>query len=599
MSKSQIILIGLLITFFFAFGAPGDSTLNESFNSTIYPEWPEGWRRFSFETVTDNFWALSNQQPLTRPFCIKCLGTNLTRNQDWIITRMVYPTPGDTIFSFWYEAHNRSVYESLEVWISTTTPDTTGMTVRLDAFNFNNNSYLERIINLSDYLNTPIYVGIFYPPFNRLGARIDDVTGPHYPPLDVSPIAITIPGSNFLSPGSFTPAAIIKNYGSTSPASFSAVCTLYNEFGTPVYSDDQNISPFLPNTTTSVNFIQTPLLARGNYTLVVRTRLNGDMQAINDRTARQLAVAQGTENLYDDGITTQAVWADVSGEGYGVRFTPASYPKIIQGAEIMLSHDAYPPQPADNIFRIRLIDDDGLQGAPGTILWESNDIYGIRGEWNYNPINGITINSGDYYLFWIQGENYTQCAGIGADEVRNAPNRTQWRFSGGTYSENGLPPGDLMIRSVESELISDVGVIAITAPPAMVDSGQSVIPQAIVKNFGTIQLNNVPVRFWIDTWQSDTIITTLAPNESTIVNFSSWTAAQRGNFAVKCSTLLTGDMNPANDRQAGSIFVRVLDVQTISIIQPADTVNLGDTITPQTFIRNNGNTNVTFPVRFE
>ncbi len=596
--RSRVVL-GFLFIFLLTFAAPGDSTLNESFNSSIYPAWPDGWHRFSFETENTNFWEISHQQPHTSPYCIKCLGSNSVRNNDWIITRMVYPVPGDTIFSFWYEAHNRSVYESLEVWVSFTTPDPAGMTVRLDSFNFNNNSYLERIVNLGDFINAPIYVGIYYPPFNRLGARIDDITGPQYPPLDVSPIAITLPSTNFIVPGSFTPSVIIKNYGSTSPASFSAACTLYNELGIPIYTDQQSVMPFLPNTADLVNFIETPILTQGSYILAVRTQLVGDMQTINDRISRQLIVAQGNENFYDDGIVTQAVYADYSGDGYGVKFTPTSYPRIIQGTEIMLSHYAYPAQPANNIFRIRVIDDDGNQGLPGTILWESSDIYGNRGDWNYIPIDEITISTGNYYLFWIQQENYTQCTGISVDGASNAPNGTQYRFTGGTYSQNGLPNGDLMIRSIESELITDVGVIAITAPIAVVDSGQTIIPQAIVKNFGNLTLSDIPVHFSINGWQDDTIVTNLAPNESTLVLFDAWNAAPRGNLIVQCSTSLAGDTNPLNDQIIDSVFVRILDAQTISIIQPTGVVNQGDTVIPQAAVINNGNTAITFPVRFE
>ncbi|MDH5684726.1 MAG: T9SS type A sorting domain-containing protein, partial [candidate division WOR-3 bacterium] len=145
----------------------------------------------------------------------------------------------------------------------------------------------------------------------------------------------------------------------------------------------------------------------------------------------------------------------------------------------------------------------------------------------------------------------------------------------------------------------DVGTIAILSPPAIVDSGQMITPQAIVKNFGNIVANNIPVRFTVDIWQHDTVIISLVPNESIIVSFAPWTAQQRGDFALKCSTLLAGDNNRANDKQTGSVFVAVSDIGAIAILTPPAAIDSGQTANPQAIVKNFGNILLGYiPVRF-
>ena len=597
MSKYHKILIGLMFPIILALAAPGDSALYEGFESNVYPSWPEGWRRFSFETATQNFWELTNSQPYSGARCARCQGSPGTRNNDWAITRMVYPTSDSFRLRFWYRAGQAGTFESLEVYISTTTPDPAGMTIKLDSFRFNSTSYAQRTVSLAGYLNTPIYIGIYYPPLNRQNVRVDNITGPRYPTFDVAPTAISTPSSNFLLPVPFTPAATIKNYGAQSPSgNFTVACTIYNASGSAVYSSSQNVAPFLPNYTTTVSFMATTL-SEGNYTIAIRTLLPGDLQVINDRITKQLIVVQGTEELYDDGNPTQIVYTTTAGNGYGVKFTPGSYPRLIKGAEIMLSHDALPPQPANNTFRVRVVADTGSPSAPGPTLWESNDISGTRGIWNFVSIPDQAITSGSYYIFWIQRENYTQCVGLGADGARNSPTRTQWNLSGGTYTENTLLAGDFMIRAVEGPGAIDVGTIAILAPTAIVDSGISLNPKAIVKNFGNITAS-FPVRFTINGWSHDTTVISLLPNDSIVVNFASWIPSQRGKFGIKCSTRLNNDMYNSNDKLEDSVLVRVQDVQTVSINAPTGTVNQGTTLNPQATVRNNGNTAQNIPVRF-
>ena len=601
MSKYHKILIGLMFPIILALAAPGDSTLYQGFESSTYPVWPEGWRRFSLETTTDNYWMRSGSQARTGSACARCLGSAGTRNDDWMILRMIYPTTDSQNLRFYYRAGNSNFRESLEVWVSTTTPDPTGMTVRLAAFGFTTTTYTLRTVNLNGYINQPIYIGIHMVSPSQQSVRIDDVSGPRYPTLDVAPTAITTPSSTYLTTASFTPTAIVKNYGSQSTPSpnFSVACTIYNASGTAVYNTSQNVTPILPNNTRTVSFSATSLLV-GNYTMVVRTLLSGDLQGLNNRMVRQLVVTNENEVSYDDGTPALANYYPTvgvgTGLGFGVRYISSSSTTCIIGVEVMLSHDADPPQPANNYFKIRIVDDEGPSGSPGTTLWTSDSIIGIRGQWNYVAIPNIVIPANDsYYIFWLQGENWTQCAGLALDASDNAPSGTQWNYDG-TYNLNSTT-GDLMIRAIEGTGVTDAQTISILAPTGTVNQGATLNPQAVIRNNSSIA-QSIPVRFTIsDGYIDDTTVTINASQQITI-NFVQWTASTPGSFETKCTTRLAGDMNPTNDLQTGSVLVQNIDVQCLSIDDPAGTVNQGTVIAPKATIRNNGNTAQTFDVLF-
>jgi hypothetical protein len=85
------------------------------------------------------------------------------------------------------------------------------------------------------------------------------------------------------------------------------------------------------------------------------------------------------------------------------------------------------------------------------------------------------------------------------------------------------------------------------------------------------------------------------------VTFPTWTANQVGGpYAVVCSTELAGDVQAANDRQSGVVLVTrpVRDVGVLQIIQPVDTVDTGAIVVPTAAVKNFGELEETFPVRF-
>jgi hypothetical protein len=94
---------------------------------------------------------------------------------------------------------------------------------------------------------------------------------------------------------------------------------------------------------------------------------------------------------------------------------------------------------------------------------------------------------------------------------------------------------------------ADIGVVAIYAPGAFLDSGAVVIPCARLRNFSAIPATGLAHFAISDSppYQGDTVFIDLAPGAEQDVRFPSWTAHRCGNYTARCS--LGPDDNPGND----------------------------------------------------
>ncbi|MEO0101857.1 MAG: hypothetical protein ABIK84_05590, partial [candidate division WOR-3 bacterium] len=145
----------------------------------------------------------------------------------------------------------------------------------------------------------------------------------------------------------------------------------------------------------------------------------------------------------------------------------------------------------------------------------------------------------------------------------------------------------------------DVGVISILSPIGTIPPG-SYIPKARVKNYGDNQ-ETFPVYFRIisgsDTIYADYRNITLNSGQEDTVEFNSWNASE-GSYTTYCRTVLEGDENPSNDIYTGSCLVQTIrDAGVLLILSPVGTISPGPCI-PQAKVKNFGNTNEAFHVRF-
>jgi len=102
--------------------------------------------------------------------------------------------------------------------------------------------------------------------------------------------------------------------------------------------------------------------------------------------------------------------------------------------------------------------------------------------------------------------------------------------------------------------VHDVGVREILAPRGVVDSGTVVVPRAVVVNSGTAD-ETFYVRFVIGVGYADSSEVTLATGAVDTLGFADWYASPLGYVATECATLLSGDVNPANDVVQDSVRV--------------------------------------------
>ena len=103
---------------------------------------------------------------------------------------------------------------------------------------------------------------------------------------------------------------------------------------------------------------------------------------------------------------------------------------------------------------------------------------------------------------------------------------------------------------------SDVGVVEIRAPDPVVNSGDTVLPRALVKNCGAAVERYFDVRFSVDDGYFETVtIDELAPAAAVEVTFPPWQPAA-GIYTAACSTMLGRDANPDNDRLLRTVTVR-------------------------------------------
>lgn len=106
-------------------------------------------------------------------------------------------------------------------------------------------------------------------------------------------------------------------------------------------------------------------------------------------------------------------------------------------------------------------------------------------------------------------------------------------------------------------LVRDVGVTAIIepGPPYIFFAGDTVLPRAMVRNYGSEPARNFDVRFRIGPSYSHTVVVALlAPGAVSEVRFPRW-ITETGQFEAVCSTRLSGDEDPENDRQRVTVSV--------------------------------------------
>ncbi len=164
------------------------------------------------------------------------------------------------------------------------------------------------------------------------------------------------------------------------------------------------------------------------------------------------------ELLYDDGTAENFAAWQLAGNLNAVKFTPVGYPATVVGGLFYVGDGSFPA--GGNIigstFTVRVFDDDGAGGLPGTDLSGDGVVAEVLAP-GWVTVTGlnVTIPSGSFYLAMEQGTNEPNCAPIGVDETLPKAYKSYSKFAtaGGDWVLSAYQ--DFMIHAIVDGPVAD------------------------------------------------------------------------------------------------------------------------------------------------
>ncbi|MGQ9702612.1 MAG: hypothetical protein ACUVQT_09210 [bacterium] len=191
--------------------------------------------------------------------------------------------------------------------------------------------------------------------------------------------------------------AVIKNTGNQTETGFNVYCEVRNPSNMVVFSDTVNVPSISPGTTDSLIFTPPWIpTVNGPYSLKVKSLLSGDMTPSNDSTLVEVRVVTYPATLqYDNGNYEQVMAWNGPNSGWGNKFYPPHYPIRVN----QLSFHFGSTTSGNSPVHIQLIDDDGPNGDPGTVIFDTLIVVTDTGWKHINISNhNFKIASGAFYV---------------------------------------------------------------------------------------------------------------------------------------------------------------------------------------------------------
>jgi len=379
---------------------------------------------------------------------------------------------------------------------------------------------------------------------------------------DVGVEAIIAPGDLHIPNTPMAPIALVKNYGTAAASSFPVTCSIFGTGDTLRYANAQTVSSLGAGDTTRINFASWTPSIQENLAVKMRTGMTGDQDSSNDQKTTTTAVAS---YLLFEKFNLMAFppigWQAniISGTYNWQRFSAGTFPTCTPyegsamtgynsysasgGSEARLISPAIVLGSAPRLCTLKfwMVHDPGYGSAPdsvkiqispdGTSFTQVASIarYGVTLQWTEHTIVLGNL-SGTLYIGFLAHSGYGNNMYI--DYV--------------SLSAGGVPTPQ-----------RDVGVNAIRYPMATHSKDVPMIPIGKVKNFGSAAQTFPAVCSILGAgsavrYINTQTVPTLAPNDTALVNFGSWTPTIAENITVIMRTLLTNDSNPDNDRMTQS-----------------------------------------------
>jgi hypothetical protein len=166
------------------------------------------------------------------------------------------------------------------------------------------------------------------------------------------------------------------------------------------------------------------------------------------------------EILYDDGSAEDLfVWSTAYNEN-AVRFTPAGYPAKVIGGRVYVGDGLWPAGSwLNSEFAMLVYDDDGTDGAPGTVIDSIPVVVTNYGWLEFFSLTPATLDDGEFYLSMMQLSNAPDAAPIGIDLESPTVYRSWSKMSATEWSLSVYQ--DFMIRAFvegpQTDMITEEG----------------------------------------------------------------------------------------------------------------------------------------------
>ncbi len=228
----------------------------------------------------------------------------------------------------------------------------------------------------------------------------------------------------------YIPTATVQNYGNQTEMDVSVICE-FRHIAHPaiLYADTLTTGTLNPGDTELLTF--DPLMFADvdtTYRLYVKSLLAGDQTLENDSLTLRVQTLTPPSWIWygKDTVPPQgSAWSGDS-SGYGNMFVPPTYPFTIDS----LSLYAATANTAGDLDFV-LMDDDGTNNGPGTILFEGRinvPMYGVG--WNTIVVSPpVVINDGAFYVGGITVSEATFSTGQGLYPP-GCVGRRAWEFTG-------------------------------------------------------------------------------------------------------------------------------------------------------------------------
>jgi hypothetical protein len=332
------------------------------------------------------------------------------------------------------------------------------------------------------------------PTNDTVQGSVDVVVVPQH---DVGPTAILAPAGNVDSGTVIVPQAVVHNYGNQN-ADFPVHLSIGGQYAESVAV---SLVPGADDTVSFPNWTASPL---GPVTVVCRTALASDQNPANDTLRKAVTVVPRP----DIDVGPIAILAPKGTLDSGTVQTPRA-----------------------------IVHNYGDQSATFPVYFCIGTGYSDSATLSLVPGADDTVSFKDWSALF-KGTFQTVCF---------------TKLPGDERPENDTVKGSVI---VSPPLVHDVGASMIVAPAGWLVDGDTVVPRALLRNYGTATENYFDARFRVGLTydQRALLLAPLQPNSVVELSFPAW-VAKKGDYPATCSTELSHDVNLANDKVTNQIHV--------------------------------------------